>query len=182
MALALTAEQETKVQRGRRNDTELPEYYDATLQRNLRITRDFEAYLILTEPALKESSIRWINQVVSLQQAQKDRDDLSALALQKELANAQAKVTSLDGRLSGFDEFRKNFRNDPVFANIPEVQKFIFDLQRVVEDLSVQRERAQFDATVSQVIERDTSLVAVTGPEIEQLQSWRSVLAEYLRG
>ena len=136
---------------------------------------------MLANPDLKESAIRWINQVVSLQQARKDRDALAEQARAKEQQNAQARIADLDGKLQQFEQFRTNFQIDTKFSQIPEVQKLITDLQKVVEDLASERERSQYDDTMSQVISVNQSRFSVTQPQIEQLQSWRSVLSEYLR-
>lgn len=182
MSLQLTDEEVKKIKGNRKNDSELPVYYDANLQVDVPISRDFESYLLITPDELKTSATQWIGDVVGLQSTNKDRDELVALAFGQEKINSQAKMDSIDSTLSNFNEFRTNFQTDVRFAEIPELQKLLFDLQRVVEELTAARERAEFDNVVCQVIERGNDRLTITEPQIEQLQSWSGVLSAYLKG
>jgi len=152
MAVTLTTEQESVVQQGQRSLDLLPEYYNAGQQASQAISRDFEAFLLLSPDVLKTSALQWIKTAVQINQTHKLRDALTQLALTQELANAQAKITEFDKQLQGFDAFRKNFQTSAQFSGVPEVQLFLTDLQKVIEELSVGKDRAFFDQTVTQVL------------------------------
>lgn len=181
MSLVLTDQEIVKVDKKSRQEAELPTYYSSNLQTNVKISRDFEAYLILSSDDLKTAAIEWIKTVVTLQKVNKERDDLVALATAQERSNAQAQIKGIDNKLKNFNNFRSKFKTTTTFAEVPEVQYLLFDLQRVVEELIAARERCQFDDTAGQVTVRNTDHLVVTQPQIEQLQSWTGVLSEYLK-
>lgn len=180
MALTLTDAQQATVD-PRRRDTP-PSYFDADLQTKVEISRDFEAFLILAPTNLKTSAINWIKTSVDLQQVNKDRDALVGLAITQEILNATNKMNALNDTLDDFNTFRENFQTNEDFSAIPEVQQFLLDLQRPIAELAAALDRAQFDATVSQVVQRGNDELVVTAPEIEELQSWTGVLSVYLQG
>lgn len=182
MALTLTDQEAQVVQQKRKNVDDLPTYFNADLQTNVQISRDFEAFLILAPDDLKTSAINWIKQATDLQKTNKDRDALSDLAIAQEILNATNKMNALDAVLGDFNDFRSSFQTDSTFADIPEVQQFLFDLQRVIEELVNSRDRAQFDSVASQVIQRGDDRLVITNPEIQELQSWTGVLSQYLAG
>ena len=182
LSITLTEEELTKVESKQKNIEKLPSFFDAGLRANVQISRDFEAFLILSEDPLKTSAIDWIKKAVTIQKVNKDRDDLVALALTQEKANSDLKIAALDQKLTDFNTFRTTFQANPEFAGVPELQRFLFDLQRVVEELASARDRAQFDGTTSQVIQRGNDRLAVSDQEIEELQSWTGVLSAYLQG
>lgn len=178
MALELSDDQQAAVDPKRKAD--LPTYFDSDLQTKVEISRDFEAFLILSTSDLKTSAINWIKTSVDLQNQNKDRDALVGLAIGQEILNATNKMNAIDDTLDDFNTFRVNFQTNADFAAIPEVQQFLFDLQRPIDELAAARDRAQFDQTASQVIQRGTDELVVTAPEIEELQSWTGVLSVYL--
>lgn len=178
MALELTDAQ-AQIVDPERQDV-LPSFYDADLQAKTQISRDFEAFLILSPPELLTSAIDWIKTSADIQTQNKDRDALVAIAITQESLNATNKMNALDQTLQNFNKFRENFQTNSDFAAIPEVQQFLFDLQRPIEELVTMRDRAQFDGTVSQVLQAGNTELVVTAPEIEELQSWTGVLSVYL--
>ncbi len=182
MALVLTTEEQAYVQKRRKDAANLPVYYDAALRSNIQISRDFEAFLILAPDELKTEANVWIQKAGELQQDTSIRDQLVALAATNEAANAARKIEALDTVLADFSKFRTQFPAGGQFAQVPEVQKFLFDLQRSVEELSVSRERAEFDNVASQVVLQTQERSRVKPEEIEELRSWSGVLSEYLRG
>jgi hypothetical protein len=182
VALQLTASEAETVAQKSKNEDELPVYYNSDLQTNVKISRDFEAFLILSPDDLKTAAVAWIKQSVALQQTNKDRDALLSLAISQEMTNAQSKMNALDQVLGNFNKFRLTFQTSSTFTNVPEVQRFLLDLQRPIEELVVARDRAQFDNVASQVIQRKYDQLVVSAPEIQELQSWQSVLSAYLQG
>lgn len=183
MAVNLTEQEQLQVDKKSKNSNELPTYYDATTRSNVAISRDFEAFLILATTELKTSALSWIKKATSLQKTNKKRDDLVTLALTQEMNNAQKIISSLDSTLQDFNTFRTNFqfKDASNFSTVPEIQKFLFDLQKVVEELAVARDRAFFDDVVSQVTGRNNDSLNLSDAQVEELQSWQEVLSAYLQ-
>lgn len=181
LTISLTAQEVATVQQRQLDANKLPTYYNSATRANQQISRDFEAFLILSPDDLKTSAIDWIKKAVTLQQANKDRDQLSALAFAQESLNATNKMNALDEHLADFNDFREKFQTQTDFAGIQEVQTFLLDLQRVIEELASARDRAQFDGVASQVVQRADDRLLVDKDDIEELQSWTGVLSTYLR-
>jgi hypothetical protein len=182
MALVLTPDQQAIVQQEQLSEAALPDYYSASQQDYLPISRDFEAFLILSDNTLKTSALQWIQTSVQINKGHQLRDALTQLALTQELSNAQAQITEYTKQLQGFDAFRQNFQTSQQFASIPEIQLFLNDLQAVIEELSVGNDRAFFDQTVTQVLQRYEDGVGISDAQVQELQSWTSVISTYLSG
>ena len=176
----LTEEEKLKVQKRKKSDKELPKYYDATLRKEIQISRDFEAFLILAPEELKTRALDWIKRVEKLQSVKKDRDALTLLVLKQEVSNTILKLDTLEGKMEGYNKFREQFQTMTEFSTIPEVTRFIQDLQRVIPELSMERSRAFFDQTVAVVEDARNKLKGEISQEnLTQLQSWSNVIASY---
>lgn len=178
----LTPADQSTVASKRRSEDALPEYFSATQQQDTRISRDFEAFLILAKDDLKTSAIQWIDKAVQINKGNKLRDDLTEIVLTNEAANSQLKLDEYDSQLEDFNEFRTKFQAQIAFADVPEVQLFLGDLQSVIEELIVGRDRAFFDQTVTKVMENFENGTQISDAQVEELQSWTSVISEYLGG
>ena len=182
LTVALTEEQQKIVTNLQKDEDNLPYYYNSDLRTDVQISREFEAFLILADPDLKTSANNWIKKASTIQTDDKDRDALSALALAQEQSNAQQKMNAIDAVLGDFNDFRTKFQANTTFVSVGEVQRFLFDLQKGIEPLALDRDRAQFDSVVSQVVQRVDDQKAVDSFEIQELQSWTGVLSAYLKG
>jgi hypothetical protein len=180
VAVQLTPDQIAIVNPQRKSADDLPEYYNATLKTDVPISRDFEAFLILSTNDLKTSALSWIEKAVDLNQTSKLRDALTALASQKESSNAGLKITAYNAKLQDFSDFRENFQSDDEFSAVPEVQQFIQDLQAVIDELTVGLDRATFDQTAANVSQTLDDQVSISQDQVEELQSWTSVISAYL--
>jgi hypothetical protein len=178
--VVLTPEDQAKVEANQKSDDKLPSYYNADIKQDAQISRDFEAFLILSPTALKTSALSWIQKAKALNRANQLRDELTQLSINQELKNAQAKIAAYDLQLQYFSDFRKNFQSQTAFAGVAEVQKFLSDLQRVIGELVVARERAYFDQTVCKVFLDFDAQAAITDDQVQELQSWSAVISEYL--
>jgi len=177
---SLSPSEYSTVQSKQRAESALPEYFSAALNTNVTISRDFEAFLILAPSELKTTALDWIKKAVDINQNNKLRDDLIKITISQELANAKLKIDEFDKQLQNFQEFRQNFQTNTTFSSVPEVQLFLSDLQSVIDALALGRDRAFFDQTISVVMDRNQSLVGVSDAQIEELQSWTSVISPYL--
>lgn len=184
MALTLTPDQQAQVDQEALSEDDLPSYYSAALQAYIPISRDFEAFLILSTDNLKTSAINWIPQAAMIQKANKLRDGLITLALNQEASNAALQLGEYETQLQGFNEFRTNFVTSTGYANefadVPEVQLFLNDLQEVMPEIIAGQARATFDQTIAKVFQTYQNTVGLTGPQTEELQSWTNVFSQYL--
>lgn len=168
------------VEKNQRSDQDLPTYFSSTLKIPTKISRDFEAFLILAPSELKTSAMGWIDQAVKITTPNKLRDALNLTSIANEKTNSQLKIDALSKTLVDFNNFRKNFQTDTTFATVPEVQAFLSDLQRVIDELIVKQKRAIFDNTIATLIQRTQPTFDVTTDDLQQLQSWTAVLSDYL--
>lgn len=182
MSLELTTPEQEEVNRLAKSETDLPEYYDAGVRRTLRISRDFETFLILAPTDLKTSAIEWITKVVELNQIDKVRDQLRDMVLAQEVKNAGLKLKAYLEKIGEFDKFRSTFRTDSRFQAVPEVVKFINDLQSVMDEQILGQQRAFFDETLGKISQSSLDTLRVTDDDLEQIQSWRPVLSAYMVG
>jgi GTPase SAR1 family protein len=180
MALVLTAEEQTKVSKKRRTDAALPTYFSASSKADVSISRDFESFLILSSDDMKTSAIDWINKSLSLNKTNSLRDSLASLVATQEAGNAKLMVDAYDAQLQNFESFRKNFETSSRFGAVEEVNLFLSDLQQVLEELVLNRGRAQFDQTMAALSSNNVNLTGVSQERLEELQSWNSVLSAYL--
>ena len=180
MAVILSPSDQATVQENQRSTDQLPEYYDALSKQDIQISRDFEAFLILTSDTLKTAALAWIQKATNLNKTNKFRDALTQIAIGQELANAQAQLAEYDLQLQHFTDFRTTFKAATEFAGVSEVQLFLSDLQRGIEELSIGRDRAFFDQTISEVLLNFEDQTQITEDQVQELQSWTTVISEYL--
>ena len=178
--VTLNAEEQAIVQKKKKSDAELPKYYDASLRKEVPITRDFEAFLILAPDELKTNALTWIKKVQTLQTIKKDRDDLMALMIANEISNATLKLDTLEDKMDGYNQFRSKFQTLTDFSAVIEVQNFLKDLQQVLPELSMERNRAFYDQTVAVIEDAENIRKGTINEEnLTQLQSWATVISTY---
>jgi hypothetical protein len=163
-----------------RQKTDLPTYYSAAQQNNIQISRDFEAFLILSSKDSLNSALTWITQANDLGKPNKLRDALNGLALTQEISNSKALMDAYASVLTDFNKFKSSFVFSNTFNAVPEVQLFLQDLQGQIDELVSGQDRAFFDNTVAQVAQRAQQNTNVSQPQLQELNSWRSVLTSYI--
>jgi len=177
-ARGLTTEEIDKVERNIRTDDELPTYYSASLGREIKISREFEQFLILLEDSLKNESIEWITNISELSTPRKDRDELLLIAIESELADSKSKLDALNAVLEDFDAYNSKF-NVEKFANVVEVGLYLQDLQNQVLELVLQRDRMFHLQNFTKVINGLYGDGATNEDTQKQLKSWSVSFNEY---
>ena len=176
----LTQDQQNTVSAQARSQASLPAYYNAKLRTNVQISRDFEAFLILSDTSIKSTAIQWVQQAVTLNQQDKKRDALLAIATANELSNATARLNECNTQLDSYTKFRASFTVPQALDEDSDLQLFLNDIQNVIGNLITQYDRAFFDQTVATLLQNSLSPGQVTSDQVEELQSWTSVIAAYL--
>lgn len=180
--LDLTTEEQEEVNRFAKSEIDLPEYYDSASRQTLRIGRDFETFLILAPTDLKTSAIKWITRVIELSQVDEVRDTLREKVLAQEVKNSGLRLAAFLERIGEFDAFRKTFQTDSRFQAVPEVVKFINDLQSVMDEQILGQQRAFFDETIAKISQSKLDALRVTPDDLEQIKTWQPVLSAYMVG
>lgn len=176
MALNLTAAELQEV--SQRRKTERPSYYNAALDRDIQISEDFEAFLILTPTVQKKQAVSWIGQTATLKQRQYDIDLLMLESIQKESESAQAAKAELDAQLATFQLFRESLSTGK-FATIPELSTMLRDLQFGLDDLIFVKERIEHLKAMLDDVERDITSLGLSEEQIQQTQGWLASLMAY---
>ena len=179
MAISLTEDELAFVNTHRLSADALPTYFDASVQKDVQISRDFEAYLILAPNDLKSAAIAWINTAVQLNHSNLLRDTLVQRATAQEVSNSTLEYNAYQTALTNFQDFRENFLTEQDFATVTEVQLFLSDLQAVMDEITTGSDRAQYALTLATVVSRYNDKIAVSQALVEELQSWSVPLGSY---
>ena len=180
MAVSLTEDELAFINAHRLNADALPKYFNARVQKDVAISRDFEAYLILAPNALKAAAITWITTAVQLNHANQLRDTLMQRATTQEKSNSTLEYDAYQKELLYFQKFKDSFGTGSEFATVTEVQLFLSDLQSVMDELATNSDRALYALTLAEVVSRYNDKIAVSQALVEELQSWQVPLSTYL--
>lgn len=176
MAVELTSEESSLVTSQSKKESDLPSYFNATLNKFITISRDFESFLILLDDTNRQATIQWLSDARQLQVEQTDRDDLVMSAIDFELFDAQQKYEEIAGQIQEFDNFKAKFQASK-FAGVVEVGQLLTDLQRPIDELASRRDRAIHSATVATFLQDNYE--NVTEAQQKQIDSWNESLTAY---
>ena len=169
--IQLTDQEMSKVSAQTKSDANLPTYYNAQQRQNVKISRDFEAFLILSTSGLKRQATLWIQQIQQLKSDNKDRDTILSEAIKFENTDATAQMTAYATKLNSFDSFRKEFSAGK-FASVAEVSTFLGDLQLIIAEMISQRDRSYYNQVFSGLLTTRISYDEETSDKEKQLKSW----------
>ena len=178
MAIELTSEEIQKVSLQKKSDENLPVYYDSIQKQEVKISRDFEAFLILSGIDLKRSAITWIQRIQFMKKENKERDELLKEVIELENEDANAQLDAYSSKLSSFDSFRQEFSAGK-FVSVAEVSKFLEDLQSVIAEMISNRDRAYYNHVTSKLLTERVGYDEETEDKEKQLKSWLTPLSTY---
>lgn len=178
MAIELTTEESQKVSKQNKSEANLPTYYDAVQKLEVKISRDFENFLILSAPDLKREASNWIQRVKLIKQDTKSRDEILKEAISLENTDATEQVTAYAAKLTEFDKFRSKF-NAGKFVSVSEISKFLDDLQLVIGEMIINRDKAYYNKVFSKLLTTRLGYDAETSEKERQLKSWLTPLGAY---
>lgn len=181
MALSLDDKVESLVSDRRKKEQELPDYFNSALGTDLKISRDFEAFLILQNDAARNEIIKWLSKARTLEETNADRDKLVVEAISLDLADATQRQTEIATKIQEFTAFKSVItspqKNAVDFSGVPEVQLLLRDLQGAMPEIALRRDRLTHQVTMDTLLQKN-----VTGQsdnDKKQLDSWSEVISVY---
>lgn len=179
MSYELTPQEKNTVEGNRKPDSDLPTYFNASLNKTIPISRDFETFLILASDKIKHQTISWLNNSVKLSKRNTDRDDLLDKLINNDASDASAKLDSINSELNGFNEFRESFSGDGKFNSVTEVGQVVTDLQRSVGELTMMQDRATHLVVLLNIAKSNLENNKNDEKIQEQLRSWSDPFSSY---
>ena len=176
MAISLTVAELKKVEASRRS--EKPKYYNATSETEVRISDDFEAFLILQGKGVKNEAKEWLSKTLAMQDVNLLRDALLADALNAELADVNASLDEANNSLTNFNNFRERFSAGK-FASVGEVQRILNGSQHGIDDLVNLRDRLSHQKALNGILLTEVLTQGLSEDLIKEIGSWLGPLAAY---
>lgn len=191
MTILLTEDERAKVEANALDPR--PSYFNASLDMQVLISEDFEAFIILAPQATRDSVLNWVQRNRDQSALNSARDDLLTECLQGDLDASQSQLDELDGTLQEFDEFRSRFQdsNTPTdstpqvqsklsrFSGVPEVGLMLDDLQASISELRMARDRAKHQNSLTQVLQAILATNSLSASQRQESDSWAGPFTAY---
>lgn len=178
MSILLDADQARIVSTKRLEPNKRPKYFSAQVGGLIRISEEFEAFLILQGRPRNKETVDWLQKASSYAIHDADRDSLLNSAMENEMTDAKAGAKELAPIVEQFNQFRQRF-NMTGFEGVTEAGQLLSDLQRPMNEIitlgSRHTHRQQF-AGLSQARLTNNGL---TANQSKQLNSWFESLTTY---
>jgi hypothetical protein len=175
MAVQLDSDERARVDAGRLQRR--PTYYSAALLKDQTISEDFEAFLILQDPATIAVTMTWLGAAGLLGRQALDRDALAFEALIVDQSDVGNQLDDADEKTAAFTAFRQAFQAGK-FSDTPEVSLIIRDLQITADELFALKSRL-FHLQHVQTRVQNLLSQSVSPTILRELQSWPTPLLTY---
>lgn len=179
MAIELTPEQENLIAENKKPDADLPVYFSAALNREIPISRDFEAFLILSDSEILQEANKWIQIVSNTYTRKTDHDDLLTKFITNDAGDANAKIDELNTTLLDFNIFRGQFITSSTFNGITEVGMILSDYQRALGELTVTQDRYNHLIILINILKARLEKENTGDKNLRQLESWSESFNAY---
>ncbi len=191
---AFTTSEIDLISKQKKDQADLPQYYSAEIAKTApaevkeevakqTISRDFEAYLILQSTEQKQKTLSWIKTVNTINQDNKDRDDLLERYLSLRDTDASARITEIDETLQEFESFRNGLfaagDDGTKFAEVVELSLMARALQTPIDEMQIIRENAFHEKNVTALLKVRFDARKNTDDSQKELESWQTVVSEY---
>lgn len=151
-----------------------PKYYNASTGSFVEIGFDMETWLLRMSGIAKRMLIARLQKCLTTAQVQGARDNLHAVALRNQAANAGAAITELDGNLGEFQVFMQN--EVASSSGIPEVGMMLNDIGTSYGESLFARDQQNNVLVAANVM---TSRLSNSGTR-RQVQSWVEIITQYV--
>lgn len=157
-----------------------PSYYDSTSDREITISDEFEAYLILQKAAQKQQILQRLRTNIKQTLDTADRDEiLKEMAKNLEADNAK-KLSELDEMTTGYAEFRQTvIDSDRRFDSLTELNRLLSIIKKPMEELTFQRDITFQDNNVVALINDSLTVGATDERTKRELDIWQKVISKY---
>lgn len=178
MSLVLDSTQASLVSSRRLKPSQRPKYFNANTGQMVRISEDFEAFLILQGRPKNKETVNWLQNANSYAIQDADRDSLINAAIKNELVDATAGADELSPIIDQFNKFRTRF-NMTGFEGVAEAGQLLADLQRAMNEIMVLGTRHKHRQVYSNVLSAALSNKGMTANQSKQMNSWFESLTTY---
>jgi len=155
-----------------------PSYFNSGAQKSVRISDDFEAFLILQGRQRNQETINWLNLALDLTIRDGDRDALAGQAIEADVADAEQAEKELRPLINFFTRFKTTYQLTG-FEQVTEAGLLLADMQRPMSEIigivNRLKHRKQFGALVL----ADLKSNGVSQDREKQIRSWFSPLTAY---
>lgn len=177
MALTLTTEEQEKVNSNRKE--EKPTYYSSAFKKDIEISDDYEAFLILADSSTRISMQSLINDSSTFKDENAERDELLEKALDLDESDATGALTEIQATLTQFNTLRDKITIENKFSNITEIGLILSDLQRSIGELTSLQDRLQHASIMGGINRIKVNQDFTTEDDAKQLKSWLNSLQAY---
>jgi hypothetical protein len=189
MAISFSPAEQDVINKQKLPDDSLPKYYNTNplspeTSQFTRISRDFEAYLILQPSSQKQTVQGWIKAVKTFNVANTDRDIILAAYLNIRATDVALRLNQLDSSLSNFADFKASLTTgngtDPSkYADILELDLLSKSLQRPIEETVVAREQAFHENNMVLLLSKKLAFTKADTSINTELTAWQAVMGTY---
>jgi hypothetical protein len=178
MAINLDENQVNLVSLKRLPPEQRPKYYNASTGDKVRISEDFEAFLILQGRPRNKETVSWLTKASDFAIQDADRDSLINTALENEQADAETCSKELAPVTEQFTKFRERY-NMTGFEGVSEAGRLLSDLQRPMSEIITLGTRHTHRQVYAKMLSGRLSNNGLTSDASKQLNSWFESLTTY---
>jgi len=178
MSVLMTDDQAALVSTRRLKAAQRPQWYNASLGNMVRISEDFEAFLILQGRPKNKETVDWLQKASSYAIGDADRDSLLDLAIKNEITDATAAAIELSPVIDQFTSFRQRF-NMTGFEGVTEAGQLLSDLQRPMNEIITLGSKHQHRKQYASILSTQLINNGLTANQTKQVNSWFESLTTY---
>lgn len=179
LSISLTPEEAALVAKSRKVlEGALPQYYDKAKKKLEPISRDFEAFLILSSEKTLSSSTTWLSDIRNRLTISSNEDELRDTYLDLEIDDAITELAACSKELLLFQNFREAISAGK-FASVAEVRDVINDSQLGIDNIVYMKDNAKHKLTLASLMKQETYGVGAVASAIKQAESWSGILLNY---
>ena len=197
MAVYLSKEERVLVGRYAKGP-DRPTYYSAAAEKEIQISDEMEAFIILAPPEARNNVVKWIKDSNKKSKDKSDRESLLSEALEGDLSDANRQLDEVQNSLKNYESFIESYFQNVIpetgasgsqlkpkrdrFADVVEVGQSLADLSRVVDEFLIVQDRAKHLRVVSTVLQSILSRGTASAAEKRQVSSWATPFTAYTNG
>lgn len=174
----LTPEERQRVTENRKDTGSLPRYLDPDTGEELPISREFEAWLILTPVGVRANISQWLMQLARNTPHDVAFDDLAMEFMEEEEEIALAENNEYDSSLSGYDQFRTSLNVDG-FQDVTELSILLAQTTSGLGRIGAARSSAVFAYSMALVNKAEMESRRVDENTRRSLRAWTQILLAY---
>jgi hypothetical protein len=144
----------------------------------VRISEDFEAFLILQGRPRNKETVNWLKNASSYSIQDADRDSLINSAIGNETEDSAAGAKEIAPIVEQFNQFRTRF-NMTGFEGVTEAGQLLGDLQRPMNEIIILGSKQMHRQMYAKVLGTNLKNSGLTANQTKQMNSWFESLTTY---